>query len=220
MKRSVILTFLGCILYTYGFGTDYFFQAVEDHLYENPANWLPAYPGTKIKVGDQVLLMEDVNFVGFDIEVKGVVEVGLGVTVISGENGFVIAETGTLDNAGEVLVKDIKNYGRVHNRIAARIHLFTFHAFKGAFTHNSKSAYFITLSDLENQGRFDNYGTCKAGNDFRNHAIFHQIKYSNLDVRGTIFLAPGSVFTHSPETVAVPGKPKRFLIPEKLSEKF
>ncbi|MEZ4825239.1 MAG: hypothetical protein R3C61_02940 [Bacteroidia bacterium] len=220
MRKSLTLIFLTCLIYTYAIGTDYFFRATEDHLYENPANWIPAYPGTEIAKGDRVVLLDDVNFVGFDIQVNGKLEIGMGVSVISGENGFVVNENGTIDNWGEILVSHIENYGKVYNCIAARIYLKTFRAFRGAFTYNAHSSLFATISDLENQGRFDNYGECKTGNDFLNHAIFYQVRYANLDVRGNMILAPGSVFTHSPQSTVVAGKPKKPLFQERLWDKF
>ncbi|MEZ4773060.1 MAG: hypothetical protein R3D00_07750 [Bacteroidia bacterium] len=220
MRRSLTLIGFVCIFYGYSIGADYFFQAVEDHLYENPANWLPTYPGAEVRTGDRVVLMENVSFVGYDIVVNGYLEIGMGVSLISGENGLLVSNTGTVDNSGEILVKYIESSGRIANQIAARIHLFNFHAFEGAITHNSASATFVTLLDLENQGRFDNYGICKAGNDFRNHAFFYQIRYANLDVRGNIILSPGSVLTHSPQSTVVSGKLKKFLISDRLPDEF
>lgn len=220
MRKSLTLTVFACIVYVSGMGADYFFQAVEDHLYENPANWLPAYPGTDISAGDRVVLMENVSFIGYDIRVNGKLEIGMGVSLISGENGLLVSKTGVVDNSGEIFVKYIESSGRIANQIAARIHLFNFHAFEGATTYNSASAIFTTLIDLENQGRFDNYGVCKAGNDFRNHALFYQIRYANLDVRGNIILAPGSVLTHSPQSTVVSGKWKKILTSDRLPDKF
>lgn len=198
MRKHLLLVLFLLPLQLTCLARDYYFQAYEDHLYENPANWMPSYPGTQIQKGDRVILMDDVNFTGFDLTVNGRLEVALGTKVFSSQGNINIGKEGVIENEGELLVHTVRNYGNLFNRISAIVHINAFMAFQGAYTHNSVSASFITIQDLKNHGRFDNYGTCKAGNDFHNSHKFYQINNSNLDVSGERYLKPGSMLTRSP----------------------
>lgn len=173
-------------------GTDYFFLAQEDHYYANPANWYPAYPGHQIGPEDRVFLLTDVYYRGFTLEVAGTLEVELGAEIISADGGIRILPTGLLDNDGTLMVRDITNQGRLHNRLSAVIHVHRYRALPASHTHNACAATFVALDHLVNEGQFDNYAHCEAGRSFYNLAVFNQLSQSRLDVRGELVLAPES----------------------------
>lgn len=200
MKR-IIFCILLSLLYQSLWATDYYFLATEDHLYENPVNWYPAYPGTHVGNEDRVLVMADMYLAGFPITVEGTMEIKVGARIVSGESHIHVKPNGVLDNAGDLLVHTVLNEGMVYNRVSARIHLFAYQAFDGARTHNSASATFQTIGNLINAGRFDNYSICHAGEDFTNQAIFYQMPRSQLQIRGNCLLAPGSILRQSRESV-------------------
>ena len=179
---------------------DFFFLATEDHHFENPANWYPAYPGTKITPEDKITVMADVNFSGYNLHVAGIMEIMLNATVHSPDGSIIIRKHGLLDNNGKLLVDRVSNYGKLYNRLAAVVHIYTYEAFSGAHTYNGYSATFRTISHLVNQGRFDNYSDCISGSDLKNTSIFNQIRHSQLQVTGELVLAPGSTFQKSQES--------------------
>ncbi|MEO0470662.1 MAG: hypothetical protein AAF206_13635, partial [Bacteroidota bacterium] len=67
-KLLYILLFLTLILKGgLAFATDYVFSAKADHLYENPANWKPAYPGIRIEAHDKVIIRDEVYLTHFSL---------------------------------------------------------------------------------------------------------------------------------------------------------
>jgi hypothetical protein len=136
---------------------EYYFMAREDHFYENPANWFPAYPGAHITAEDKVIIYADAYFQGYNLEVDGICEVALGIVVRSADGTIVIRESGLVDNSGELFVSRIENFGRLYNRISAMIHIYDYMAYPGSFTCNFFSASFLALTSLVNEGHFDNY---------------------------------------------------------------
>lgn len=199
---------------------DYFFLATEDHLFENPANWFPHYPGTQVQEGDKVTIMADVSFAGYNLDVKGVLEVMLDARIHSPDGSIIIRKGGLLDNNGKILVEEVNNYGRLYNRIASIVHIYSYIAFSGSHTHNAYSAIFRTISSLINKGRFDNYSSCIAGTFFKNMAEFNQIRESQLDVSGDILLTPGSVFKQSSKSVVYVGMQDKVIVPSQLQSVY
>ncbi|MEM7657758.1 MAG: hypothetical protein AAF399_16625 [Bacteroidota bacterium] len=199
------------------FGKDYFFMAQEDHFYANPANWFPAYPGTHIDADDKVVLMEDATIDGFSLQVEGTLEIGMEATLQSRQGEIIISPRGTFNNAGEVYIAGIINGGILNNRHGAQIHIHQFVAQLGAITHNAASAAFVTLAELVNQGRFDNYGLCRIGRDFKNLATFNQISSSQLKVAGELHLKPGSTFYRSQESEVYQGRSEELFLGEQLA---
>lgn len=219
MRKILSILLLIQICSVSAFATDYFFLANEDHFYENPSNWYPAYPGTHVKAADRIVILTDVNYTGFDLEVDGIMEVMLGAKITSADGAITIHKQGELDNDGELLVASIFNYGKLNNRFSAVVHVHDFVAYNGAFTHNAYSASFRTINNLTNEGRFDNYSSCFAGRDFRNEAVFNQNRHSLLDVSGELVMAPGSTLTQSRQSSIYQGMSNKIPLHEKLAEK-
>ena len=201
MRKLTVLVFVLSFTCNLVFATQYFFTSVEDHYYENPINWSPSYPGAIIGSEDTVVFIHDVHFNGFDLTIRGTMEVGPGVGVSSSEGTLFIEENGMLDNYGEIKVKAIINRGDLINRFSSLIHIFDYHAEENAYTQNAGSSKFITISDLRNEGQFDNYYLCQVGGSFYNNASFHQIKNSQLVLRGDYFLPDGSILTESRKSI-------------------
>lgn len=205
MKKLTIIFTLVLAALT-GKAEDFFFLASEDYLYENPANWHPAYPGTEIQEGDKVVVMSDVFFTGYDIKVEGEFKVMLGARVSSSKGSLRISENGQIDNEGEILVNQVENFGKVVNRISATLNVHDYIAHPGAHTHNSLKATFKTLGSLINNGKFDNYSICAAGQTFENTSVFNQIRDSRLNIEGEMLLSPGSEFNQSDKSTTFLGE--------------
>jgi len=189
MKKFIIITILLTLVQIAAKAKDYYFLASEDYFYENPANWYPSYPGTEVAADDQVVIMSDVYFTGYDLKVAGKLKVMLGAKMSSAEGNVIIAEGGSMDNEGEILVNQVENRGIFINRISAVFHVNDYFARSGAVTNNSLKAQFTTIGNLINEGRFDNYSQCTAGKNFENHSVFNQIRNSQLEISGEILLS-------------------------------
>lgn len=196
MKAIVILL---TILVSHNFlcAEDYYFLASKDNLYENPENWFPSYPGTKIGKNDRIVIYSDVYLADFHLHVSGKLEIRLGCSINSSRGIIYIQPGGALSNCGKLYVNALENHGAVYNEVAGEILINEYVAHDGAITQNALSAKFTTLGNLTNYGRFDNYSYCMAGSDFENRAIFNQNHTSKLMVTGKILLRPGSILNRS-----------------------
>jgi len=204
MKKIIFNILLFALVSLSAHAEDYYFLASEDYFYENPANWFPSYPGTEIAAGDQVVIMSDVYFTGYDLKINGKMKVMLGAKMSSAQGNLIIRKGGELDNEGEILVNQVDNSGTFNNRISANFHVNSYYAHSGAQTSNSLNARFITIYKLVNAGRFDNYSQCVAGRHFENRAVFNQIKNSQLEISGEIVLETGT-FNTSDESAVMLG---------------
>ena len=190
--------------------TDYFFSAREDHLFENPANWTPAYPGHEIKAGDQIYIQDEVYVNAPMIRLEGNLKILLGVEFIATRTDMKIGREATLENAGKLILRELTNLGSIVNRQGARIHLDTYHGRQESLMQNLSE--FGCLEKLENLGRFDNFNTVHVEGDFRNYAVFNQIRNSKLLVSGELLLNPGCVVNQSPESNILLGAQKKVVL--------
>lgn len=200
MKRITIIIVLLALVQIATKAEDFYFLASEDYLYENPANWYPSYPGTEVAADDQIVIMSDVYFAGYDLKVAGKLKVMLGAKLSSAEGNIFVLEGGTMDNEGEILVNQVENHGTFTNRISALFHVNDYFAHSGAVTNNSLKAQFTTIGNLINEGRFDNYSQCVAGRNFENRAVFNQIRNSQLEISGEILLDNEGQFNQSADS--------------------
>jgi|GEM_PF-3443825 len=198
-KYYLLLTTL-VLLATQGFATEYFFTGEYDEIYENPANWYPAYPGTELGADDKIFFQADASFAGYDIVIEGTLEITIGARIFSRENGIIIKHTGIIQNGGELLVHQIENYGKLSNSISARLDVTNYLAHDGAFTHNGASATFICSDRVINEGVFNNYSICDFRGSFNNKSIFNQIRASVLKVAGTMLFWPDSKLNESTQS--------------------
>lgn len=161
----------------------YFFTATEDNFYENPANWEPEYPGTLIESDTRIVIQDMAYLTGFDLEVKGLLEVVMGASLYSDQNDIFLSQEGKLDNHGEIIVDKIHNNGLIFNQMGAKVHVKSLSLNQSGSVQNLRSANFIVIDSLVNQGHFLNYSYCAAG-ELYNHAQFHQIRGSELHIDG------------------------------------
>ncbi|MEL6674268.1 MAG: hypothetical protein AAFR61_18825 [Bacteroidota bacterium] len=216
MRFITIISFLLVLIPWDGFAKEFYFLGMEDRHYENPANWYPAYPGSKIAKGDKVVIMADVNFGFYDISVGGIMEIAMNAQMHSPQGKIMIQPEGLLDNNGQLMVEIVENNGQFFNRIAATSHLHTYVAHPGAHTYNGYSAIFRTIGPLVNGGRFDNYSACISGSDFTNTATFHQVRQSRLTVAGDMFLSPDCTFTQSADSRIYHGRVEKLIVEPQL----
>lgn len=162
----------------------YVFSPIEDHLWENPANWYPEFPGFPITRNQYVMIEGDVCFTGFDMLVWGVIHLGMGSRIFSPDGKIQVHAGGKLINNGEIVVTSIENQGLIQNNLSAMIDIESFQCLDGGFTHNARSALFTVRNSIVNQGVFNNYSLCTIGNQFINEATFNQMPHAELRVNG------------------------------------
>jgi len=167
-------------------GTEYIFSSVEDNLYENPANWEPEYPGTKIKKDDKIVVQDDAFFMGYDIEIDGTLEIAISAKLHSTGNNLVIRPSGKVLNEGILSVNTVENHGVLDNSLSATANLHHYRAYEYALTSNRMSADFVITESLVNEGTFNNYSSCTVGKKFVNTSSFNPMSQSVLTVKGTV----------------------------------
>lgn len=161
----------------------YFFTAFEDNFYENPANWHPEYPGTTIETDTRIVIQDMAYITGFDLHIKGLLEIDMGASLYSDQNNLLFAKEGKLDNNGEIIANSVINNGLIFNQMGAKIHVKSFTSTQNGNVQNLRSGQFIVIDSLTNQGNFLNYSYCATG-ELYNHAQFQQIKGSELHIDG------------------------------------
>ncbi len=174
-------------------GKEFFFLALEDEAYENPANWYPSYPGINIHEGDTISILADVYLKGYHLYIYGQLEVQLGITIHLLGGNVLIREGGVIQNGGRIIADKIENYGYLNNTLSAEINVHEYVAKPGSRTFNASSAKFITIKQFYNLGIFNNYNYCLAGDIFRNYSLFRQGRDSMLEINGKMFLSNDSI---------------------------
>ena len=183
-------------------GTEYFFLGTQDVFYENPDNWYPEYPGSKIGFGNKVVVQSDMYFQGFNLIVEGELEIELGVVINSPANSIFIKQLGEVNNYGNLVIYSVINYGKFTNNVSSHLDLKTYVAKPSGVTNNFMSASFTVNRDIINDGIFNNYSYCEVGQNFKNSRVFNQINASELLVSGTYMEYSGSQLNHSDESIA------------------
>ena len=196
IMKNIAFSLLAILGYLQAHATDYYFQATEDHLYENPHNWSPAYPGTTIENTDRVFVLEDVFFTDYQLEVSGELVIQLGVKAFSLQ-GVQVSAIGRVVNEGEIVVDHIHNRGMFINRLNALVHVRDFVTYSNGYTQNLAHSEVKAQGRLLNLGRFDNYGKCETGKFFENRSEFNLLSKSQLANKGEYVLVAGSHFNQS-----------------------
>ncbi|MEM6343793.1 MAG: hypothetical protein AAF927_07925 [Bacteroidota bacterium] len=200
--------------------TVYTFTVVEDHLFENPANWYPAFPGTTIAPFDHWVIEGEMYVSAAVIRVEGNLQIGMQGALIATDyhKGIEVALGGIIDNGGKTLVKQIDLEGNLFNRRSCRFSVEKLLAKPTALTQNYGNLE--VEEQFRNEGRFDNYFSCTVRGDFRNLAVFNQIRKARLVVAGEIFFQPGCVLTQSAESEIYVGREEKIAIHEQLAAIF
>ncbi len=200
--------------------TTFTFRAVDDYLFENPANWSPAYPGTCLQQEDKWIIETDMYISVPELLIAGMLEIRHDAKVVATQfsRTFNLHMLGSIDNAGQLIAADLYQAGTIFNRKGSRMHIRQYVAQPTAFTQNFGD--FVSLTFFENQGRFDNYAFCLAEGNFRNLAVFNQIRNSRLEVAGVLFFSPGCILNQSQESEIVVGTVEKTPIHEHLATIF
>lgn len=200
--------------------TTFTFEAKEDHLFENPANWSPFYPGTTLEQEDVWKIQADLYLSVPRLLISGQLKIESGIKVVATSNNQVTSlhMLGKIDNGGQLIMADLYQGGLIFNRKDSRVHIRHYLAQPTAYTQNFGE--FVSLHSFENQGRFDNYAFCQAEGDFHNMAVFNQIKNSQLEVSGELFFSPGCTLNQSQESTIMVGTTKKTAIHEQLAAIF
>ncbi|MEO0469530.1 MAG: hypothetical protein AAF206_07920, partial [Bacteroidota bacterium] len=156
----------------------------EDHFFENPANWSPAYPGNQIAPGDTIVLHELTYVSGFPISISGNLTILPKAQLFSADGAINIHPGGSLDNFGELFVPSVDNAGKLDNHLAALTDIHSYHAQPTAITTNLKNGSFKVNRTMLNQGQFYNFGQCIVGQEMVNDARFYQDPHSELFING------------------------------------
>jgi hypothetical protein len=177
----IYLLFLICNIHL-SVAKTYFFLGNEDNLYENPANWSPNYPGTKVLAGDKLYIQSDVNFDGFNIEVEGLLDIEYGAGLYSTGNGIIIRKTGNVLNNGEINIRFIENFGTYENAYNTIIK--KYYGYKYGLLNNSISALFTAKENFTNQGILHNYYNLSILGNLNNFGEIYMHNEANLTVSG------------------------------------
>lgn len=200
--------------------TVYTFTVVEDHLFENPANWYPSFPGTSIAPFDHWVIEGEMYVSAEVIRVEGNLQIGMQGAFIGTDyhKRVEVALGGIIDNGGKGILKQILLEGNLFNRRSCAFSIEQLLAKPTALTQNY--GVLEVEEKLYNEGRFDNYLSCVVLGDFRNFAIFNQIRKARLDVSGEIFFQPGCVLTQSAESEIYVGREEKIAIHNQLAAIF
>lgn len=188
-KGIITLFFLVAVIgFSFGQASDtaqeYVFSSTEDNLYENPANWSPAYPGTVIPRNAVVFIEGTAFLTGYDLEIHGTVRVSIGSGLQTSTGKIVVAAGGKLTNDGEIISEKVENYGVVNNNLSAYFNVNGYVSYEASVTNNLMAAEFVIGGNAVNGGTFNNYSVCKVHNEFSNRATFNELSTSELLVKG------------------------------------
>lgn len=164
--------------------TEYYFSPIEDNFYENPTNWMPEYPGTKIEAGEKVVIQGLAYITHYNLEILGEMQVSMDGMLFSSDGNVLIGQGGKIFNEGELVLNQIDNAGELNNQMSASINVHELITQIDAVTTNRQSASIVVNKRLLNKGSFDNYGQCSVQLDFDNQAEFNQIRGGELLVKG------------------------------------
>ena len=95
---------------------EYYFSPTEDNFYENPSNWIPEYPGTKIQPGSKIVIQGLAYVTHYDLEILGEVHVPMDGMLFSSEGNLRVLKGGKILNEGELVLNAIDNEGELHNQ--------------------------------------------------------------------------------------------------------
>lgn len=183
--KNFIIILTAALFSNLSFAGTFYFTGNEDADYMNEANWSPSFPGKEISAEDKIYVQSDMNFEGFDITIKGLFDVSLGVTIFSSENAVIVEKNGTFVNNGEINVAKIETAGRLDNSAAAQMFAKTCVLLDGAVFNNMMGAKF-GANELFNNATFNNYSLCTINTQFVNKSNVNLYANANLNITGKL----------------------------------
>lgn len=167
------------------FSTDFYFLGTEDTDFNNPDNWSPAYPGVEIQSGDVVFVQSNLRFKGFDVVVRGKLDISLGSSMTSSDSGIKIEQDGKLINNGEIKVNKIENAGKCFNSANAYLTTISCKNETGGEISNMLGAIFLA-DELLNEAELNNYSLFQINDKLTNKAKVNVFRHAKLIVLGTL----------------------------------
>lgn len=167
------------------FSTDFYFLGTEDTDFNNPDNWSPAYPGVEIQPGDVVFVQSNLRFKGFDVVVRGKLDISLGSSMTSPDNGIKIEQEGKLINNGEIKVNKIENAGKCFNSANAFLTTMSCKNEVGGEMSNMLGATFLA-DELLNEAELNNYSLFQINEKLTNKSKVNIFRSAKLIVKGTL----------------------------------
>lgn len=163
--------------------TTYTFTGEADDRYENPANWIPAYPGTEIPA-NSIVFIEGIAIAHAEILVSGILHIGAGASLEIESASLSIHSSGKLMNDGDLLAPSIQNAGMINNNLAATLNAGTLISTSGAMINNLMAAQLLVQGNLYNGGLFNNYSFCAVQGNFLNAFSFSEMPNSEMKISG------------------------------------
>ncbi|GAB4408971.1 MAG: hypothetical protein OHK0039_12390 [Bacteroidia bacterium] len=164
--------------------TEFFFSPALDNHFENPDNWIPAYPGVRIGKDTTVIIQGASYITRYDVNIEGTLRIMMDATLYVSDAKMAVAQAGEILNDGELLADSIENRGSVINRLGAKLDVHDYAAFSGSFTDNRQGSVFIVSRNLVNDGSFVNQGLCRVEQSFENTASFRQSPRAEFILQG------------------------------------
>ncbi|RMG58546.1 MAG: hypothetical protein D6722_23430 [Bacteroidetes bacterium] len=168
----------------------YYFSPSQDNLFVTPQNWLPSYPGAKVKAGETVTIQGVAYIPHFDLEIEGTLIVLLDATLYVSQQSLRVLKGGRLINHGEIVAQTVDNAGQISNSLTANMDVHTFLARAGAEVENLRGGSFKAHRLILEGGAFQNYGTCEVKDTFDNRGAFQEVSGSEFILRESVQTIP------------------------------
>ncbi|MEM6263552.1 MAG: hypothetical protein AAGI38_13655 [Bacteroidota bacterium] len=126
---------------------EYYFLALEDCQYDNPANWYPVYPGEYVQPGTKVVIQEDASLGSIELEVDGELIISPGSMLSAHKGSIQVNPNARLTNHGMLMAKTLHNQGAMHNGQHSYMLLVAYYGYKNAIMDQPSQARCIVLAE-------------------------------------------------------------------------
>jgi len=200
-KAAILIILLQVIFFANCEAKRFYFHGTDNNEYVNPANWSPSYPGIEIGKNDTIIVQSDIQFSGFNLEVKGEIEIVMGASLIAKYNGIIIREGGKLMNEGEMRTKFIDNDGVIDNSVAAAWISDSCINHKYGLINSLLASEMSIKKGMINEGKWHFSGKCVIMGEFVNEGEIALAHSANLEIKGNYYASSNAKVLKSIQAV-------------------
>lgn len=192
--------FLFTLSFSALFATSYRFTGAVSTRFNDPANWLPSYPGERLDAGDEWIISAPAHFSGSVLAVEGGLRIEAKGALVAPEASLMLGANAWLDHRGQLQVRSLVAKGTLLAMPWSRMETRFCRLEAGSEVMMQAESELSIATDLLLAGRMDLHGRLAIAGEFTQTGHLTAHRQAGLQLGGNYWLEGSATLWHHPET--------------------
>lgn len=179
--------------------TSYRFTGAVSSRFDDPANWLPSYPGESLLQGDEWILTSPAHFAGTMLQMEGGLRIEAKGALLAPEATLMLGADAWLDHRGYLQVKSLIARGTLLAMPWSRIEMRFCRLEAGSEAMIQAESELNIAADLLLAGRMDLHGRLHISGELSQTGHLTAHRQADLQLGGSYWMEGRATLWHHPE---------------------